>query len=115
MRGGEDRIFDVDVDGVEDEDAGHLGPGVEGGDAAGEEDGDDAACDGDDVEQAHEDAEKDDVADVQDGEDDGAADAEDEHEQALAESHLLILVSAFWRVKLRRARGRGSKSERKYS
>ncbi len=83
--GGEDGVFDVDVDGVEDEDAGHFGPGIERGDAAGEDDGDDAASDGNDVEQAHKDAEKDEVADVQETKDDRAADSQDEHQQTLAE------------------------------
>ena len=82
---GEDGVFEIDVDGVEDEDAGHFGPGIERGDATGEDDGDDAAGDRDDIEQAHENAEKDEVADVQDAEDDGAADTEDEHEETLAE------------------------------
>ena len=83
--GGEEGVFDLDVDGVEDEDAGHLGPGVGGGDAGCEDDGDDAAGDGDDVEQAHEDAEQDEVAHMQEAEDDGAADAKDEHESELAD------------------------------
>jgi hypothetical protein len=83
--GGEEGVFDVDVDEIEDEDAKHLGPGVERGDGGDEEDGDDAAGDGDDVEQAHEDAEEDEVADVEDSEDDDAADAQAEHEEALAE------------------------------
>ena len=84
----EEGVLEVDVDEVEEEDAGHLGPGVERGDEGGERDGDDSAGDGDDVQQAHEDAEQEEVADVQQAEDDGAADAEDEHEQALAEEPL---------------------------
>ncbi len=89
----EDGVFDVDVDDVEDEDAGHLGPGVECGDDGDESDGDDAAGDGDDVEQAHEEAEKKEVADVEKAEDDDAGDSEDEHEGALAEepfAHLAL-------------------------
>ena len=35
--GDEDGVFEVGVDEVEDEDAGHLGPGVECGDDGGEE------------------------------------------------------------------------------
>jgi hypothetical protein len=85
---GEETIFDLYIDGVEDEDAGHLGPGIESGDDAREDDGDDAADHGNDVEQAHENAEKEEIPDVQGGEDDGAADAEDEHEGALAEEPL---------------------------
>ena len=88
---GKDGIFEVDVDGIEDKNAGHFGPGIEGGDAAGEDDGDDAAGDRDDVEQAHKNAEKDEVPDVQDAEHDRAADAEDEHEQTLAEEPLAHL------------------------
>jgi hypothetical protein len=81
----EDGVFDVDVDQIEDENPGHLGPGVERGDECGEDDGDDAAGDGDDVEQAHEKAEEDEVTDVEETEDDDACDAEDEHEGALAD------------------------------
>jgi hypothetical protein len=81
----EEGVFDVDVDEVEDEDAGHLGPGVECGDEGGECDGDGAAGDGNDVEEAHEEAEQDEVADVEETEDDGARDAEDKHEGALAD------------------------------
>ena len=75
----EDGVLDVDVDGIEDEDAGHLGPRVKRRDAAGEDDGHNAAGDGDDIQEAHQDAEKDEVADVQHAEDNGAADAKDEH------------------------------------
>jgi hypothetical protein len=81
----EDGVFDVDVDEIEDEDAGHLGPGVERRDDGDERDGDDAAGDGNDVEQAHEEAKKKEVADVEEAEDDDARDTEDEHERALAE------------------------------
>jgi hypothetical protein len=83
--GDEDGVFDVDVDEIEDEDAGHLGPGVERGDDGCEHDGDDAAGDGNDVEQSHEEAEKDEVADVEETEDDSARDTEDEHQGALAD------------------------------
>lgn len=83
--GDEDGVFQVDVDDVEDEDAGHLGPGVERGDDGDEGYGDDAAGDGDDVEQAHEEAEKKEVTDVEETEDDDARDSEDEHEGALAD------------------------------
>jgi hypothetical protein len=83
--GDEDGVFQVDVDDVEDEDTGHLGPGVERRDDGDEGDGDDAAGDGDDVEQAHEEAEKKEVADVEETEDDDARKSEDEHEGALAE------------------------------
>ncbi len=55
-------------------------------------DGDDSAGDGDDVEQAHEEAEKQEVADVEQAEDDGAGDAEDEHQKALAEEPLADLA-----------------------
>ena len=48
-------------------------------------DGDDAAGDGDDVEEAHEDAEQDEVTDVQDAEDDQEGHAHCEHQQALSE------------------------------
>jgi hypothetical protein len=65
--GDEVGVLDVDVDEVEDEDAGHLGPGVERGDERDEQDGDDSAGDGDDVHEAHEDAEQEEVADVEDG------------------------------------------------
>ncbi len=81
----QDGVFDVDVDDVEDEDASHLGPGVECGDEGGEGDGDGAAGDGNDVEEAHEKAEQDEVADVEKSEDYGARDSEDEHEGSLAE------------------------------
>ncbi len=83
--GDEEAVFDLQVDGVEDEDAGHAGPGFGGRDDGREGDGDDAAGDGNDVEEAHEDAQKEEVTDVQSGEDDGAAEAEDEHEGELAE------------------------------
>ena len=82
---GEDGVFDVDIDHVEEDDAGHLGPGVECGDERGERDGDGAAGDGDDVEEAHEKAEQNEVTDVEEAEDDGARDSEDEHEGALAD------------------------------
>src|SRR5271154_4616894 len=82
---GEDGVFQVGVEEIEDEDAGHLGPGVECGDERGEGDGDDGAGDGNDVEQTHEEAEKDEVTDVKEAEDDGAGDSEDEHENALSE------------------------------
>ena len=84
----EEGALDVDVDEVKDEDAGHLGPGVEGRDQADEQDGNDAAGDGDAVHQAHEDAEQDEVADVQQAEDEGAGEAEDEHQRGLAEEPL---------------------------
>src|ERR1700730_9987684 len=90
---GEDGVFDVDVDDVEDDDAGHLGPGVKRRDERGEGDGDGAARDGDDVEEAPEKAEQDKVADVEEAEDDGARYAEDEHEGALADepfAHLAL-------------------------
>jgi hypothetical protein len=80
----EEGVLDLGVDDVEDEDAGHLGPGVGSGDTGGEEDGDDASYDGDDVEEAHEDAEEKEVADVQKAEGGGAAEAEDEHERDLS-------------------------------
>src|SRR5438045_1746952 len=83
--GDEDGVFDVDVDEIEDENAGHLGPGVECGDDGDEGDSDDAAGDGDDVEQAHEEAEVKKVADVEDAKGDDARDPEDEHEGALAD------------------------------
>src|SRR5258705_7046022 len=83
--GDEDGVFDVDIDEIEDEDAGHLGPGVERSDDGDQRDGDDASGDGDDVEQAHKKSEEKEVADVEETEDDDARDAEDEHEGALAE------------------------------
>ena len=86
--GDEVGVFEVDVDDVKDEDAKHLGPGVEGGDDGGEGDGDDASGYRDDVEQTHEEAEQDEVADVQESEDDGAGEAKDEHQQSLAEEPL---------------------------
>ena len=105
MRGVRIGVLDVDVDEVEDEDAGHLGPGIECGDAGDEDHGDDASGDGNDVEQAHEDAEKEEVADVEEAEDDGAGDAEDEHEQALAEEPFADLAARpCWRVLSRRVR-----------
>src|ERR1017187_10478565 len=79
------RVFDVDVDEVEDEDAGHLAKRIECRDRAHEGDGDDSSSDGDDIHKAHEDAEQEEVADVQKAEDDGAADAKDEHQKTLAE------------------------------
>ena len=85
---GEDGVFDVDVDEVEEEDAEHFFPGIERGDEGGQCDGDDRAGDGNDIEQAHEDAEQDEVADVQEAEDEGAGEAEDEHERGLAEEPL---------------------------
>ena len=85
MRGVRIGVFDVLVDEIEDEDAEHLGPGVECGDNAGEGDGDDGSDDGNDVEQAHEEAEEDEVTDVQKSEDDGAGDSEDDHESALTD------------------------------
>jgi hypothetical protein len=93
---GEDGVFDVDVDGIEDEDAGHFGPGVERGDSGSDDDGDDAAGDGDDVEEPHEEAEEDEVADVKESEDDGAGDSEDEHEGALAEEPFADFVFGFF-------------------
>ena len=54
---GENGVFDVDVDEVEEEDTGHFGPGVECRDSGRDEDGDDSSSDGNDVEHAHEDAE----------------------------------------------------------
>jgi hypothetical protein len=83
--GGEEAVFDLEIDDVEDEDAGHLAPGIGGGYAGCEHDGDEAAGDGDDVEQAHQDAEENEVFDVQDAEGDGAADAEDKHEGELSD------------------------------
>src|SRR5437879_5638564 len=83
--GDQDGVLDVDVDEIEDEDAGHLGPGVECGDDGDQGDRDHAAGDGDDVEQAHEEAEEEEVADVEEAEDDDARNAEDEHEGALAD------------------------------
>jgi hypothetical protein len=88
----EDGVFDVDVDEIEDEDAGHLGPGVDCGDDGDQRDGDDPAGDGDDVEQSHEEAEEKEVADVEDAEDDDARDPEDEHEGALAYEPLAHLA-----------------------
>ena len=85
---GEDGVFDVDVEEVEEEDGGHLGPGIEGRDQADEQDGDDTAGDGNDVHQTHEDAEQEEVADVQEAEDEGAGEAEDEHQRELAEEPL---------------------------
>jgi hypothetical protein len=82
--GGEEAVFYLEVDDVEDEDAGHFAPGVGGGDACCEHDGDEAAGDGDDVEQAHQDAEEHEIFHVQEAEGDGAADAKDEHEGELA-------------------------------
>lgn len=90
--GGEHGVFEVQIDGVEDEDAEHLGPGVECSDSCGEEDGDDAAGDRDDVEEAHEEAKEQEVADVEEAEDDGARYAEDQHEEALAEEPFADLV-----------------------
>jgi hypothetical protein len=92
----EDGVFEVDIDGVEDEDAGHLGPGVDGGDDGHEQDGDDAPGDGDDVEKAHEKAEEEKVADVQDAEDDGAGDSQDKHEEALTEEPLADLLFGYF-------------------
>jgi hypothetical protein len=94
--GGEDGVFDVDVDGVEDEDAGHFGPGIEGCDAGCEDDGDDAAGDGNDVEQAHEEAKENEVTDVEKTEDDGAGDSQDEHEETLAEEPFADLLLGFF-------------------
>ena len=85
MRGMRIGVLEVDVDEVEDEDADHLGPGVECGDERGDDDGDDAAGDWNDVEQTHEETEEDEITDVEETEDDGARDAEDEHEGALAD------------------------------
>jgi len=93
---GEDRIFDVDVDDVEDDDANHLCPGVECGDERGECDGDGAAGDGNDVEESHEKAEKDEVADVEKAEDDGAGDSKDEHESTLADEPLADFAFCFF-------------------
>ena len=115
---GENGVFDVDVDGVEDEDAGHLGPGVERGDPCGEDDGDDAAGDGDDVEEAHEKAEEEEVADVEEAEDDGARDSEDEHEEALAEEPFADFAFGFFEGVVEavafgvRERGRGRSGRR---
>lgn len=81
-------VLDIDVDEVEEEYGGHLGPGVEGCDQADEQDGDDSTGDGDAVHQTHEDAEEDEVADVQQAEDEGAGEAEDEHQKGLAEDPL---------------------------
>jgi hypothetical protein len=88
----EDGVFEVDVDEVEDEDPGHFGPGVDRGYARGENDGDDSAGDGNDIEQPHEEAEKDEVTDVEKTEGDGARDAEDEHEDALADEPFAYLA-----------------------
>jgi hypothetical protein len=85
---GEDGTFDVGVDEIEDEDAEHLGPGVERGDECGEGDGDDCSHDGNDVEETHEETEEDEVADVQESEDDDAGDSEDHHEGELADEPL---------------------------
>jgi hypothetical protein len=82
---GKDGVLDVDVDQVEDQHAGHFGPGVEGGNGRGDGDGDHTAGDRNDVHQAHQHAEQDEVADVQDAEGDGAAGAEDKHQRSLAE------------------------------
>src|SRR5271156_3970816 len=51
---GEEDVFYVGVDEIEDENAGHLGPGVERRYARGQDDGDDAAGNGNDIEEAHE-------------------------------------------------------------
>jgi len=48
--GGEEAVFYLEIDDVEDEDAGHLAPGIGGGDASGEHDGDETTGDGNDVE-----------------------------------------------------------------
>jgi len=48
--GSEEAVFYLDIDDVEDEDAGHLAPGIGGGYASGEHDGDEATGDGNDVE-----------------------------------------------------------------
>ena len=81
----EDCVFEVGVDEIEDEDAEHLGPGVECGDEGGEGDGDDGSDDGDDVEEAHEEAEENEVTDVQETEDDDAGDSENDHQGDLAD------------------------------
>ena len=44
------------------------------------------------LKQAHEEAEQEEVADVEQAEDDGAGDAEDEHQEALAEEPLADLA-----------------------
>ena len=62
--------------------------GVERGDGGDEQDGDDTAGDGDDVHQAHQNAEQEEVAHVQHAEGDGGGDAEDEHQRGLAEEPL---------------------------
>jgi hypothetical protein len=111
--GDEDGIFEVDVDEIEDEDAGQLGPGVECGDDGGDADGDDSAGDGDDVEEAHEEAEEDEVADVEESEDDGADDAEDEHEGSLADEPFAdsVLGTAEGGVETRALRGGEEREE----
>ena len=53
--------------------------------SGGDDDGDDAAGDRNDVEQTHEEAKEHEVTDVEETEDDGAGDAEDEHQGALAD------------------------------
>jgi hypothetical protein len=83
--GDEDGVFDVLVDEIEDEDTEHLGPGVECSDNAGEGDGDDGSDDGNDVKETHEEAEEDEVTDVQKSEDDDAGDSEDDHESDLTD------------------------------
>ncbi len=90
--GDEVDVLDVEVDHVEDEDAEHLGPGVEGGDSGSKRDGDDASRDRDDVEESHKKAEQEEIANVQESEDDGAGDSEDEHQEALADEPLADLL-----------------------
>lgn len=93
--GDEDCVLDVDVEEIEEEDAEHAGPRVEGRHSGGEDDGDDASGDGNDVEEAHEDAQQQEVAHMQESEGSDGTDAEDEHEETLSVEPLAHLDFCF--------------------
>src|SRR5277367_2407815 len=80
--------LDLGVYGVKDEYAGYASPGIDGSNHDHQRHGDDRAGDGDEVEEAHEHAERVGVSNVQEKEDDHAAEAEDQHERSLAKKPL---------------------------
>jgi hypothetical protein len=89
--GDQEAVLDVDVDGVEDEDSGHLCPGVEGSYSSAEGNGEHCSGDRDDVKEAHHYAEQDEVADVEQAVDDDAAGSQGEHQDALAKEPFVHL------------------------
>src|ERR1700750_2171496 len=83
--GGEVGVLHLRVDAVSDDNVEDAHPGVHRSSDDDQRHRDQGADDRDDVGDAHDDAERVGVANVQQGEDDGGVDAQDEHQRGLAE------------------------------